>query len=234
MSDCWALGEDSSWAGSSRAGGQDGRSPAAAAELVGRAFADGDVFLCVNVPPTWQPADYDAPQSSALHFASTRPGVIWHCYQVESAAQQTRKDSWQEGQQQKLNERYSWRPQPNDLYGRTLPSSSLSNGQAVQLGQFVGQDNTDKVIASVRQQSGTQDQVGRASAAVPLQFTIRRGTMLNDQATAGDVEAVFSRRAAVTTLQTWPSSHPLSLRDDVLAAALDEGPQGLPAWLSVQ
>eukprot|EP00775_Hariotina_reticulata_P010303 gene10303-10462_t len=113
--------------------GQDRRSPAAAAELVGRAFADGDVFLCVNVPPTWQPAGYN-PHSTEAQFASTRPGVIWHCH----------------------------------------------------------------------------------------------------QATAGDVEAVFSRRASVTTLQTWPTSHPLSLRDDVLAAALDEGPAGLPAWLSGQ
>ncbi|KAF6248434.1 hypothetical protein COO60DRAFT_1707045 [Scenedesmus sp. NREL 46B-D3] len=69
-------------------------------------------------------------------------------------------------------------------------------------------------------------------AEVPGSFVIRRGTLLNDHATAGDVEAVFAGRATVSALQTWPVGHPLSLLDAVLAAALDEDAAGMPAWLA--
>jgi hypothetical protein len=94
----------------------------------------------------------------------------------------------------------------------------------------VQQDNTDKVAASLRTAPREQQQ---QQQQVPGSFVIRRGTLLNDHATAGDVEAVFSSRAAVSTVQTWPVGHPLSVRDAVLAAALGEDADGLPAWLAV-
>jgi hypothetical protein len=62
-------------------------------------------------------------------------------------------------------------------------------------------------------------------------FTVHQGTVLSDAATSGDVEAVFSGLAAVSTLQTWPEGHPLSLRDELLVTALDEGEGGMPAWM---
>jgi hypothetical protein len=57
--------------------------------------------------------------------------------------------------------------------------------------------------------------------------------MLSDAAACGDVEAEGGGgRAAVTVCQAWPAGHPLSVRDELLLAALDEAPgSGLPAWL---
>ncbi|KAG2493438.1 hypothetical protein HYH03_008256 [Edaphochlamys debaryana] len=113
--DCWALGEDSGyWAGGSgsgrgagagagAAGGSGGarleRETEAAAEaavggearqLLRDAFAEGDVLLVLNTPPTWR--GVEAPGtgsssgssgSSSRAFAAARPGVLWPCYQVE-------------------------------------------------------------------------------------------------------------------------------------------------------
>jgi hypothetical protein len=70
--------------------------------------------------------------------------------------------------------------------------------------------------------------------SVPRSFTVRRGTLLSDAAACGDVEAVFEGRAAFSVVQTWPAGHPLSVRDELLLAALDEGPGGLPAWLQTE
>jgi hypothetical protein len=67
-----------------------------------------------------------------------------------------------------------------------------------------------------------------------MSFTVRRGTLLSDAAACGDVEAVFEGRAALSVVQTWPAGHPLSCRDELLLAALDEGPGGLPAWLQME
>jgi hypothetical protein len=223
-----ALGEDNSWAGSSRQ--RSTSQAAAAADLLRRAFADGDILLCLNTPPTWQP-NTSRSNAASPAFASTRPGVLWHCYQVEAsrqtAATSSSSSSWRSAEQAST----SWQTQEQDVYGRSLPGSSFGGSQSVVTGAFVQQDNTDKVAASLR--SAPRDQQQQQQQQVPGSFVIRRGTLLTDHATAGDVEAVFSSRAAVSTLQTWPVGHPLSLRDAVLAAALDEDADGLPAWLAV-
>jgi hypothetical protein len=208
------------------------------------ACADGDALLCLNVPPTW---------SEAAGFAAARPGVLWHCHQVEPQQQQPEHGgSWRSREAATSR---SWAVDGHDLYGRTLPAASY--GSSVPTGSnFVGQDNTRKV-AHERSSYAAEDSSSSSSSsrwcststhsssssssssseanwqdAAPASFTIRHGTMLSDAAACGDVEAVFGGRAAVTLLQTWPAGHPLSLRDELLLAALDEGPGGLPAWLA--
>jgi hypothetical protein len=229
-----ALGEDNSWAGSSRQ--PSSSQVAAAADLLRRAFADGDILLCLNTPPTWQSSSSSSSSAASPAFASTRPGVLWHCYQVEAsrpAAAATSNSSSSIGSSLRSGEQAStsWRTQEQDVFGRSLPSSSFGSSQSVVTGAFVQQDNTDKVAASSKAASWDDQQ--QQQQQLPGSFVIRRGTLLNDHATAGDVEAVFSSRASVNTLQTWPVGHPVSLRDAVLAAALDEDADGMPAWLAV-
>ncbi|KAG2438914.1 hypothetical protein HYH02_010709 [Chlamydomonas schloesseri] len=126
--DCWALGEDSGfWAGGSggSGGGRGGagatsgvggagseREAETAAEaavggearqLLRDAFAEGDVLLVLNTPPTWPGvaagpgsssngrcrtgdgggSSSSSSSSSSKAFAAARPGVLWPCYQVE-------------------------------------------------------------------------------------------------------------------------------------------------------
>lgn len=226
--DCWALGEDNSWYGSRQQAGAHW--PAAeAAEVLQRAFADGDTFLCLNVPPTWQSGSVPA-------FASTRPGVLWHCYQVEQGSRGGQHEPGRRGDAAAApgnsSGSSSWQVQEQDVFGRSLPSSSFSSSQSVASGAFVAQDNTDKVIAASTT-GAQQQQPQQLLVSSPITYVVRRGTLLNDHATAGDVDAVFSGKAAVSTLQTWPAGHPLALRDEVLVAALNEdATTGLPAWLN--
>lgn len=121
----------------------------------------------------------------------------------------------------------SWQSTTADLYGRSLPSTSFTGSQTVATGAFVAQDNTDKIITWMKADAQP------SARQIPSVFTLSKGTILNDHATAGDVEAVFDGKAAVSTLQTWPVGHPLSLRDDVMAASLEEDDGGLPLWLTM-
>jgi hypothetical protein len=211
--DCWALGDDNSWSGRSRQQQQQQQqgADAQAYQLLQAAFTEGDALLCVNVAPTWSPGS---------GFAATRPGVLWRCHQLGS----------HHDHQQQPGEMQSWQVDSSDLFGCTLPSAGYDS--AVPVGSnFVGQDNTRKVA---RERSTWRDQgVGAAAAAtqLPVAFTIQRGTTLTDAAACGDVEAVMAGKAAVTLVQTWPAGHPL-IRDELLLAALDEAPDGLPAWLT--
>lgn len=217
--DCWALGEDNAWHTCGAGGGAARHGAADARQLLRRAWAEGDVLLALNVPPNWQGGS----ARGSARFAATRPGVLWPCHQVEAAAPAGRGGSAAR----------SWATDGGDLYGRSLPSSGFgrAGGEQIVAGPFVAQDNTASIIAAAAHGRG-----GGAGATrqLPASFTLRRGTLLSDHATAGDVEAVFSRRAAVTTLQTWPAGHPLSVTDELLAAALDEQQDGLPAWLATE
>jgi hypothetical protein len=131
-----------------------------------------------------------------------------------------------------------------DLYGRTLPSTSYSSSGSTAApagSNFVGQDNTAKVASDISSRWGNSNSSSGGSSrptpgqpVLPSSFKVQRGTLLNDAAACGDVEAVFGGKAAVTLCQTWPAGHPLSLRDELLLAALDEGQGGLPAWLCGQ
>ena len=347
VNDCWALEEDSSWLGrggrgtatgercleAAAGGGEAGNGAVQretslrARELLRSAFAEGDVMLCLNTPPTWKPPSergydiFDSHRSTTAAapgggdgggsgFASTRPGVLWNCWQVESqgrvpgghssssssdtsmsppaedtataaagAVLATAADggdvqgvSANSGRRSSgsVSSSKSWRVDGADLYGRSLPSSSYDSSVPTG-GNFVQQDNTQKVVealqyesnATSRSSSRVGSSVTNASSwrsnrsqgsstnqdssststsrrhgdfkpddvVLPAVFMIQQGTVLSDHATSGDVEAVFSGRAAVTTLQTWPVGHPLCLRDEVMAAALDEGEGGMPAWL---
>jgi hypothetical protein len=315
--DCWALGEDNSWLGESnssrtgvskaqQAAGGSGHAAAQqrAYQVLQGAFTDGDVLMCLNVPPTWR---------EGSGFAATRPGVLWHCWQVEAHGQQQQQRQHRQVDTDGSSSRSksgsssssssssrSWQVDSEDLFGRTLPSSSY--GSQVPAGRnFVGQDNTQKVATegrfaawyssgvqfgtlqpkteqpSAQQQHGdpqdegygqlrglgsfssnmqhrggtghshtitTANSSGIAESVVggrhsdwtqgvPSSFVVQRGTLLSDAAACGDVEAVFSGKAAVTMCQVWPAGHPLSVRDELLLAALDDGRGGWPAWLDV-
>lgn len=275
--DCWALGDDMSWQQPGSAGTSDGSATQSetrfeateAHGLIAKAFADADVFLCINVPPKWQGTQppvggMDSTTAARPLFAAARPGVLWHCYQVEAPTEddyrnegsQASKSGGGGGGSSAAGSSLSWRAEQQDLFGRSLPRQQVGS-EATTAGAFVSQDNTSQVASKVMMAgyaetaadggsfgqaaaSGGGEDDGAAAAAeataalprLPSHFTLLPGTMLNDAATSGDVEAVFSGRVSVTTLQTWPCGHPFSLRDEVLVHALDEGPDGLPRWLA--
>jgi hypothetical protein len=253
--DCWALGEEAAWQGSG--GGGSGGSGAAAGvpgaegfasegealATLQRAFCEGDLMVCLNVPPSWR--------AGAGAFAATRPGVLWHCYQVDSSAaagsaagSSASGGGWPAGEASSPADSWSaaapshtpaaaaaaaspsrsWDVSSTDLYGRTLPSQGYGSQQP-QSGAFVAQDNTSKVLGSL---AGGQ---ASARSGVPRRFRIEPGTLLNDAAVAGDVEAVMAGAAAVTALPTWPTGHPFCLTDALLVHSLAER-DGLPAWLA--
>lgn len=72
------------------------------------------------------------------------------------------------------------------------------------------------------------------SACVPSSFVISEGTMLNDSATGGDLEAVFTGRASISALPTWPVGHPFALRDELMVLSLEDCENGLPLWMKIQ
>jgi hypothetical protein len=186
-------------------------------QLLRTAFADGDTFLTVNVPPRW-----------TRSFASTRSGVLWLMHQVSSSSEASATDSLAGGGKLGASDR--------DVWGRSLPSQALKSGQQPHAGAFIDQDNAAMVGQRVAVRSasvGGRDVEGGEGWRLkqPQEFTISRGTILTDHAARGDVEAVFSGRAAISTCQTWPATHPFALRDEMLVHALREGQDGLPLWL---
>lgn len=228
--DCWALGEEGAW---QRPGGSGGEQPtpgpapfSSEQEAYGalrRAFCEGDMVLCLNVPPTW--AAGGAQPGGSRAFAATRPGVLWHCYQV--AAEQGSSSSSASGSS--WGGSSSWSSSEQDLYGRSLPRQGFG-GQGS--GAFVQQDNTAKVVAGLgRSYSPPAEAQALGPEVLPEAFILRAGTLLNDHAVGADVEAVTAGRAAVSAVQTWPAGHPFSLTDALLVWALSEGDDGMPAWL---
>ena len=248
---CWALGEDGSWLGGGGvAAAAAPLSRGEAARLLRAAFAEGDLLLLLNVPPTWAGARSEASGSSSQTkpFAATRPGVLWPCPQLEADF----GDGGGGGGR-------SWAVDAGDLFGRSLPRQGYggaagetgagagAGAQTLTAGAFVAQDNTAATAARLRQQGGSSGggdggggQAAVAAAAVPaaaaaleaVEFVIARGTTLADDCSCGDVEAVMARRASVTALPTWPAAHPFAPRDELLLRALEEdAATGLPAWL---
>ena len=49
---------------------------------------------------------------------------------------------------------------------------------------------------------------------------------------AGDADAIASGSTSVTTLATWPQTHPLAISEILLQAALEADSEGLPRWLT--
>jgi hypothetical protein len=199
-----------------------------AKQLLQQAWAEGDTFLTVNVPPSWSMG------GAAKPFASTRMGVLWNCTQVEAAASSsssTAASAAATAGRSSRDEARSWRTSDQDLFGRSLPSQGYSERQPV-AGAFVAQDNTDKVMQGIDARGSAGSAGAAARPGVPQRFVIRPGTILSDSALQGDVEAVFSGRVSVCTQQTWPATHPFQLNDQLMVHALAEDDLGMPAWLS--
>lgn len=230
--DCWALGEDNSWLGGgapgAAAGGTGAVTPLEARQLLQQAFAEGDLLLLLNVPPTWKPSGGSGGRPP---FSSARPGVLWHCWQAESAGTQQvaarpaaeGSASWGAGAASG-DQRRSWDSAATDLYGRSLPNQGYGSRQPT-AGAFVSQDNTAAVGAAAAWRSqgqswGTASQHGQQQEVqehwrVPASFTIRAGRLLADSAAAGDVEAVMGGQASLAALQAWPPGHPFHLLPEV-------------------
>lgn len=75
------MGEDGAWQGSAADGAAATLDQDEAVRLLQQAFCEADIYLNLNVPPRWPPTAAAAPP-----FAATRPGVLWHCYQVRAHA----------------------------------------------------------------------------------------------------------------------------------------------------
>jgi hypothetical protein len=197
-------------AGGAGAGGI--RDAGEAQRLLQQAFAEGDLLLCVNVPPRWQPGG-----AGLRPFAATRVGVLWNCTQVLA-----------EGGGAEV----SWSASERDLFGRSLPSQGYGSGRPL-AGAFVSQDNTHKVMQGLEGAGGWAETGGSdGPGGLPASFTIQRGTVLADSALAADCEAVLAGRCSVAALQAWPATHPFALNDQLMVHALAEGELGLPAWLA--
>jgi len=206
LEDAWSLGgEIEGAAGAGAAAGAEGR------RVLRSAFAQGDVVVSVCVPPGWGGG-----------FAPARPGAIWHREQVEAAGAGGAGPAAGPG---------------GDLFGRSLPSQGLGASGQLGAGRFVPQDQTARVERLSRGgepagpgagAEGWREVLGAEGRA----FRLGPGKLLSDPVRFGDVDAVFSGRAAVTALQTWPAGHPLALTDAALAASLGEGEGGVPLWLT--
>lgn len=215
--DNWAMGGENDWT----AGLSPETSTTSSADwtlcearrVLREAFCEGDLFLCINVPGTWS-----SDETSSDRFEPTRPGVLWHCQYVQPQYGSSSSPS------QALSNETSWSVDNADVFGRSIPQ--LKAGCKNEAGGFVSQDNTSSVGLNSRAVTSA-----KGLMALPESIVIKRGTVLSDGVMCGDVEAVFNGRASITTLQTWPSGHPFSLTDVLLAYTLVQGQDGLPAWL---
>ena len=66
--------------------------------------------------------------------------------------------------------------------------------------------------------------------------TFRIGAASIDHSTvdAGDCDAVDDGAASLSSLPTWPATHPFALEEALLAQALKSGEDGWPSWMSRQ
>ncbi len=53
-----------------------------------------------------------------------------------------------------------------------------------------------------------------------------------EEVEGGDADAIAAGSTSITTLPTWPQTHPLAISDSLLEAALEADIHGLPRWLS--
>ncbi len=172
--DCWALGDEGGiWSGANGLGagagvGEASTDEAASRQLLRDAFAEGDLLLLVNCPPTWVGAgdgsDAAGPRGGGRGgpepFAAVRPGVLWPCYQVEAVADPAVEDvadgngNGGAGGGKEAQRRVSWGVDESDLYGRSLPRQGFGDTRD-RAGAFVGQDNTASLVAAVGSRLGS-------------------------------------------------------------------------------
>lgn len=61
-------------------------------------------------------------------------------------------------------------------------------------------------------------------------FTIGAAYIDTQTVEKGDCDCVASGYASISSLPTWPQTHPLALDDDLLACALSQDQKGYPTW----
>ncbi len=174
--DCWALGDEGGiWSGANGLGagagpGEGATDEAASRQLLREAFAEGDLLLLVNCPPTWVGAGDGSGAAGGRGegrggpepFAAVRPGVLWPCYQVEAVTAPvvgeegslTGDGGAGAGGGQGTQRRVSWGVDESDLYGRSLPRQGFGDTRD-RAGAFVGQDNTASLVAAVGSRLGS-------------------------------------------------------------------------------
>ena len=226
--DCWSLGGPLHAAAHAQTPNADGGevgnvqtrlTPAEAREVLRDAFAEGDVFLSVSVPPRWDGA-------AGGKFAAARPGVLWR-QQTARAVYPNEHDGGDGGDGIDGGSSTS-----RDLWGRTLPVQSLGDARAGEAGaRFVRQLATEAAVNG-RSEAASTSTSERRRRSPPRGFRIGPGTVVADDSAGGDVDVVMGNKAAVCVAQTWPHGHAFSLLDHVAAEALREDPgTGLPLWL---
>ena len=61
-------------------------------------------------------------------------------------------------------------------------------------------------------------------------FTIGAAYIDNEMVDRGDCDSVAAGYASISSLPTWPQTHPLTLDDELLAFALRQDESGHPTW----
>ena len=62
-------------------------------------------------------------------------------------------------------------------------------------------------------------------------FEVGAARIVDEDIEMTDCNAVGSGIASITPLASWPQNHPLAVPDEVLAASIQMGADGLPSWL---
>ena len=241
--DCWSLGGALGAAPAVRGKGSEGSekspppSPAALRATLRRAFADGDQFLVVHVPPSWRPE---------RGFEPARPGVLWRQNRVEPVGGDETDERHAAAAR---NHRQTTPRVSDDLWGRTLPAQTLGRDEvASERGaRFVPQLATAKLVGereAARDAEGEYFDSASSSlddddyafappaGAAPRGFRVGGGDVVADELAGGDVDAALAGRAGIVAVPTWPQGHPFALLDDAAAEALRPGDaRGLPAWI---
>jgi hypothetical protein len=149
------------------------------------------------------------------HFACTRPGVLWRQGRVSIKSPLSSNMSFSEG---------------GGVFRRSLQQQELGDDTQASSSRFVPQRHATDV-------SDINEDTMNAEALQGFRFKINLGTALHNNAEFGDVDKLLEGEASVTTMQTWPFSHLLSLQDQVFlrgAHEPDDKAYGLPLWLTEQ
>ena len=214
--DCWSMGaSDATQLARATMPSPAGRTaPDGLREVLRGAFREADVFLALHVPPSWEPS---------RGFSASRPGVLWRQERVSHADAEAdaEADAGADAEAEVGG------GGTGDLWGRSLPTQSLHDARPTDDGaRFVPQLATDRLVASSK--ASPPSPIPR----VPRGFVVGPGTVVADECTLGDVDAVLRGKAAVVTLPSWPQGHPFALLDPALVEALRPHPDtGMPLWL---
>lgn len=213
--DCWSLGGGGATphtgASTSALKTED---PESMRESLRDAFRDGDVFIAVNVPPSWT--------RTGKRFGATRPGVYWRQQRVEAMDRDGAIEVTDVAA---------------DVFGRTLPAQDLSSpttSRASERGaRFVRQLATERVIAERTIEASDVKPPDTRAARIPSAFRLTAGVIVADDSPRGDLDAFAAGRASVCLRQTFPRGHAFEMLDAACAEHMRETTDtGLPRWLA--